>query len=687
MEHPLKACRGFAATTILAVVATMVAGVWLATSVLVQLDRFAGGQSPSRLVISELSEAVTKADALDVLADEARNYKVNLALLVPDLGGNERVWHQFVFEGDPLDKSLEAAPFDPEMTIRTHSSSKIEREDVRGIYAVTADGETLDALANDLNARGLKTSAERLALPVALGSAAFEPGTSLVLLVVVLGTVLAVLSEADARRRRQAVRRFVGWSRCKSLARESLEMMLLIATTIALLTAVGTGALWIYNSLQGVRRLMPLIGLTWGAAIVVVTTLFLLASSRPGLARAAGVFAGHAPPLRRRVIPVACCVVLVSSTVWGLVGVATTLESTQLLEQTLARRAPLADTVRIAVGVATVSNKDFDTGFGKIVRSELSARRALIAGHDDAPNYPNGPFGPNHLLVNRAYLEKEPVRDTRAQPLKLPPSSPKSFDILIPASLEVERERIVKEFEEWLDFQEEFTGAIRPSTVRVQLIADGQDTPDFGDGYIPGDVHTRTGNVIAVVSDDASAVADEMLSSYAGNGQMLFTDPALLRSAIDKGGFAGAVSAIDRYGDTIIRQLAEVRAEIARLLTASLMALVVLILATWSSVAQHGVRRQVERRVLTLTGRSRWAAHARYLVTSVALSAGVASLAAALVGATVTAFAVGAVCVALDSTVRFAGMHILDRQDRRLLRSRVTVTRLGCRAPVKEHTA
>lgn len=677
----------FAATTVLAVATSLVVGIWLSVTLLVELDHDAGGQFPSRLVISELAEGVSSADAREALGAAARSHTVNIALLVPDVNSRGPAWDRYLFTGNPSDSSLQAPPFDPSVTIRTHQAWESEDLELRGMYAVTVRGSELDALVSELNREGLHTSSDEFSLVLGFASVALEPGSPLVVSVVALGSLVAIAAEALQRRRQQAVRRSLGWSRPEMLVREAGELSLLLGGAALGLAAVGTVCLSFYNGFAGVGRLVPLVGYAWGATLPLVMAAYLGVQSWPRIARTAGVFAGQSPTLQRRLLPRLVCVLLVALTVSGLVGSSSSLASAQLLEGTLSRRAPLADTARIGVGVATVSNEAFDRGFGKVVRSELSARQALFAGHDDSPNYPNGPFGPNHLLVNRAYLKREPVRDINAQPLHLPPSSPRSFDILIPVSLEGERDRIVTEFEEWLDFQKEFTGAVRPSTVRIQLIADGQDTPDFGDGDIPGDVPTRTGNVIAVVSDDASAIADEMLSSYAGNGQMLFTDPASLRTALDRSGFAGAITAIDRYGDTIIRQLVEIRAEIARLLTASVMALIVLAFATWSSVAHHGVRRRVERRVLTLTGRSRWAAHVRYLVTSTTLSATVATFAAALVGATTTAFAAGAVCVALDTIVRLIGIVLLARRDGHHLRNRLTAPRRGSRPPVTEQTA
>jgi hypothetical protein len=502
-----------------------------------------------------------------------------------------------------------------------------------------------------------------------------DPGRQLVTLVTVVGVGLAIASEALRRRRRQAVRRTVGWSGTETTLRELGDITRLVVGLIALASVGGLVGLWFYNGFAGLGRLAAQLALVWPATAIAVIGFHLLAMARPPLRKSAELFAGAAPGGVRRLGPVVAQGALVIIAIVGLSGLGSAMTAVTSVEKTLQHQAPLAPALKIALGLNGTNDESIQAKLGAVVRSQLTYDSAVLAGYDRPvphglglrDNYVNGQGGSNHLWANRAYLEHEPLLDDRGRALTLPSSNQGILDLLIPRRLADERPRIEADFRQWLTFQQEIGGTTSTAPrLRVTLIADGQQTPNFADDE--GPVAPRIGNVVAVLPDDAGVASLDFLATSAGNGQIVFTDPARLRSEIDRAGISGAIVSYDRFGDNLTRQIVAARGSAERLVFAAVATVVVLGFATWISVRYHGERHRIRRRVFALTGRSPWAVHGQFLVLSTAGSVVAVVLALVLAnGAAVTITAAAALCLTIDCAMRLIALTRLTRSDRRLL--------------------
>jgi hypothetical protein len=687
LATPLKR---FAATTIIAVAAAFVVTTWTAVTGQIGLDQGLYSLAPGELTVSQLG-AQSTAEAKQTIAETANRHHVDLSLAVPDIDGTVGVWNLYTFAGDRggshVDDSLPTRLFDASTRIRTHPAAAIDTEDLRGRYLVSASGPSLQAVVADLTRSGL--TARAMTVPTwALPFVALQDGgTGLVVLVSALGAILALWSEALRRQRRQGVRRISGWSRRETVLREASDMGLLIGGVILATTVAGAVALFVYNGFVGIGRLLPQLAALWALAALLLVLFHLAFMAWPRVQKIPRIFAGAAPSRLASAVPVAIHTAVVFVAVSGLVSATSALDAAKSVEQMLEHQARYSRSVRVTLGVAWAFDNSVDESFGSIVRSEMQAGRAILAQHNfaDDPNYAYGPDGSQTMMVNRAYLQHEALLASDGRKVKLPGDSSGRLDLLLPLSLRPEAERIVAEYGEWLSYQQESGAPGAPATLLVQYIADRQVTPDLGDDDNPH-LPARSGNVIAILPDDAAPASPVFLSTTAGNGQLLFSDPARLRAAIDKAGLSGVVTSYTRYGDNINRQLVEVRGEAQRLTVASVLALAVLMFATISMVGHHAARRRSQRRVLTLTGRSAWTAHGGYLGLSAALTIVVAVFAVATTTApAATLTAIAALCVLVDVTTRLVGLGIVTRADTHLLRDRSPRPRADRRRHPRQH--
>jgi hypothetical protein len=679
---PLKR---FAATTVIAVAAVFVITSWTAAAGQSELDQGLYAVAPGELTVSQLGSQST-AEAKRTIAETARRHHVDLSLAVPDIDGTIGVWDLYTFAGDRggsrANGEFPMRLFDASTRIHTHPAAAIDTEDLRGRYLVSASSPKLQAVVADLTRSGLTVQAMTIpawALPfVALQ----DGGTGLVVLVSALGAILALWSEALRRQRRQGVRRISGWSRRETVLREARDISLLIGGVILATTVAGAVALFFYNGFIGVGRLLPQLAALWALAALLIVLFHLAFMAWPRVQKIPRIFAGAAPSRLASTVPVVIHTAVVFVAVSGLVSATSALDAAKSLEQTLEHQARYSRSVRVSLGVAWAFDSSLDESFGAVVRSEMRAGNAVMAQHNAAndPNYAYGPDGSQTMTVNRAYLQHETLLAPDGRKLNLPGDSSGRLDLLLPLSLRPEKERILAEYREWLAYQQESGAEAARTTMRVQYIADRQVTPDLGDDDDPH-LPARSDNVIAVLPDDAALASSAFLTEAAGNGQVLFSDPAGLRAALDNAGLSGFVSSYTRYGDNVNRQLVEVRGEAERLSVASVLALAVLMFATISMVGHHAARRRSQRRVLTLTGRSAWAAHGSFLALSAATTIVVAVFAVATTAAPATTLtAVAALCVLVDIATRVVGLGILSRADARALRESSPRPRNGRRS-------
>jgi hypothetical protein len=670
--------RGFAATTVLAVVASLGLGVWIVAGALIAVDESANGSSASQLSVTTLDKGTNEAEAERAIARAARHHRVNIALIVPDMDGKQGTWNLFVYAGDPSNHSLSERPFDPTITLNIRPATAIGPESVQNRYLTTASGQQLVALQADLRAQGVQSESDEISPFAAAFFVLEDQGRQFVVVVTAVGVILAFSAEALLRRRRQALRRISGWSRREMALREAREAATLTGIVAVTLTVLGSVGLGLYNGFAGLERLVPQVIGTWAVAALLLTVIHVAVATWPRPRHTSQVFAGAAPSALRSAAPAVLHGAVVFLAAASLAAISSSLATSVSLKEALERQAPLAHWDQVSGAAASAFDDTFDDRFAPVVRREMREGRVIFVAHEysGTPNYNFGPSGDDHLTVNREYLEHVHVSNDHESRVILPPSAPTTADLLIPESLRSERHRIESEYRSWFDFEADATPSDTPALdLRVQLIADGQFTPDLGDEGNP-ELPARVGNVLLVIPDDAKWIDSSFLSTTVMNGQALFSDPGALRTGVDEAGVRGAIFAFTPFGDTIERQLAELNGEIRRLEAATLMALIVLAFAAWTTVIHHGARRRTERRVLALCGRSRWSTHGRFLTASFALTTVVAAIALTGGARSISeSIVAGGLCLLADIAARLCATIVLLREDTRILRQSRTKSR------------
>ncbi|MCU1529148.1 MAG: hypothetical protein JWP75_2911 [Frondihabitans sp.] len=673
MEHLLNVVRGFAVTTVLAVTSLLVVGAWFVSSMLIDADRFGWGQSPAHLDVSKIDDDLTRADTEALLARTADSHGVDIALLVPDINGDDERFEAFIFKGAPGDNTLAGRPFDVGMKVVDRPASALRDENLLGVYATTATGTTLDAVGSALRAGGLEVDTTEMG-PLLLPLFTLEdPGRKIVLVTTILSCALALAGESLRRQRRHAVQRVNGWSRLEMVRREAKDFTLLFVALLAPTVAVAVATAGLYNGFAASDRLWPQLALTWAGSGFILLVAHVAVATWPSLSSTPQILAGAAPGTVRTAVPLVVQATVVVVACLGVSEASAAIDEGATAKAALSGQSNLAHGVRLGLGAAWGRGEDesIDTALGSAVRGQLRANEAVLAEHEFslppglpfAPNYPNGPDGTNSMIINRAYLAQLGVAGESEAPVTLPHQRSDTIDLLLPDNLTSERTRIEQEFHEWFTFQKELGGVLVDSMrIRVHLIASDQVTPDLSDEENLG-LTPRVNNVLAVLPDDAGPASTTFLSLAAGNGQMIFLDPDSLKTAIEERGQSDSVLSYTRFGDSLHRQLALAQGQIDRLSAAVVITFAVLALAIGMSVAHHGVRKRPQRRVLVRVGRSAWVAHGSFFAIASAVSFFAVGLALFLDHEPLMPLAAVGLALIIDVSVRLVGIGVLSARD------------------------
>lgn len=333
------------------------------------------------------------------------------------------------------------------------------------------------------------------------------------------GTALAVLFSGAATAVATTVPVFAASDR---LARWGLFTGVFLAgvaaATVVLLVGVGTGLLLVrpdrrlLDGLQGARPLRSLLGITLvGRAVVLLSVCSVLGGLMVVLG-AARTNADDEPELRAS-----------------------------------------GSFAALAFRNGNLDDPAVERGLVGLVDDLDAAGSVVVAVHPATPMYQgNGPDEGNSLIVNDAFLRRQPVDAVTGRRIRPQDVDDGSLVLLVPSDVPW-TDADLADWTGWADFQSTHDGGPTGAPVDVRVLRTASIGQVFNYGNDAGDdTSSQQSPVIAVLPHERALVSVDFVVSALTQGQIVFTDVAALRREISRRGLGPEIGGVellaDRYG-------------------------------------------------------------------------------------------------------------------------------------------
>lgn len=587
--------KAFAAATVVAVAAAMLAATAVVVSVVGSMEASGALMGRSLVTLTDLPYGLTKSEHVHTLESIATKADVSLAMLVPDRDARPDVWTAYVFRGQPVVPVLRG-----ELDVRPIGDGA--DLDLRTTFAIGGSAEATERFLEGLGRADYEFVDGTPQGSAALVFVGTEPGTLAALVATALGIVVALIAESTRRAARQVIRRTVGWSRRRVAAQEAAEMSALVGAlavvscvaVAALLTARNAGtSVWSLTAVLFVIVLVPV-----GAVIIGGHVLAnVLWTREPRSAKTA-----HWP----LVVVASAAVGLVVLSVLDVGAIVSRQERSRALEQSLVAEARHGDDVVLGTGF---TDFDQDEAFGKLALEPLARGDAGMAQVSFVESFT---VVGDVAVGLSAYADE--IAGNRSGPV-----------LLVPEVLATDASQLRRTAEEELAVGWEVEGRAPPRNAPVRAVVAGstaditQSVIDWT-GALPPDAPTWPEIPVLVVPDPAD-IAPNRIGTAVANGEVRFADRRALLSAVDNAGLSDVVLQVRRVGATVEGQLAMLRSERITAVVAALAALAAIVFTASALVVEHRVRSRVPGRVLFLAGRSPVIRHRRFVLVGVGIAA------------------------------------------------------------------
>jgi len=566
--------RGIAATTVLAVVAAIALSACLVALALrayvPTFSAVAGGDFviistpplPREVVLAELRRPATDMGVSLLLASDqstARGTELSFVPLVGDVGSSATSRVQY----------------------RTTPGALDEVPDLRGFYVTDATGSAMDELVRALRATGFTVDVTTETLGQHVVSAMTAPGVALAVLGTAALVAQAAAAEAVRGRRVGIVRALAGWSRWQRVRGELEGFTVLVALSVvtALLVFVVSSAAWGGPGVPALAApvLVPVVVCT-GVVLLLVRALPLLPDPlrRSRTARAGGVLLADAPAVRRvgHVLLTALVVLAVLAALDAATATRRAIEAQVLLE-------PYASMATMRLGPAGVAEERFQLALADLTRDQLRAGTAVLRDTTSEPG----------TLV---------LASTGADVRGTPRAAPTLWAREEPG---LDRLALLGQQLTWDPLSEGWNVPVEPALdFDVRVVRDPADAAGVRDAALVPEV-VPFDTVVTVPADDLSW---NVLATATGNGETFFTSSRSVDDVLAAQGLQGYVASWQTVGDRVAIALAESRHDLVVTLSATVLALGLLLASAVRRARTHALETRDGRRALASAGRSSW---------------------------------------------------------------------------------
>lgn len=586
-------------TSILVFVTTALIVTYLFQS---ESDRAVPVGADSTLTIEAVPATLPKARILELLSSSADRAGINLYKIDVDRSNPDgaRILHEF--SGDlPArlgGESHEYPSFSRWFTTSIKPSSEIDREDMRGLYAIYGTGPQADSFLQELKREGIVARASQVSstdiLTRLIGG---ENPLGSVIVVATTGLVLGA-STFMLRRREVSVARAV-------LGRRNASALLLdVAALLGVFTGAALGAalisvpvLWVWNGLNQfgpfISTYLAIVGL--GAmAVLAGAVLVLLGFSRMRLPE---LVKGRKPWLTVHINSLITTGLAfgVAFAVVGSSASAVVLLNDESRHDSSWQKVGDGVTLRFAATTTAADFENLSSGFMDVYSRFERDGQAVLAKPPTAPALRPGDYGPyigNSLVVNPEYLERNHILNEDGEVIRPPQLRSGDLLLLIPSAIWTDREKIVAEYSEWAEFQQELGMDDGTRVVaRMMMIGSGQEHFNYGANQFAFG-SSQFQSVIAVVSTQSEILPAGFFVSAASNGAVIFDDGNALSQALSSAGIEDHIAAIDSANGLALNdRAARVNTLLGMWMSGALLAIVLALSAAvlnWSYLERLG---------------------------------------------------------------------------------------------------
>jgi hypothetical protein len=491
------------------------------------------------------------------------------------MGDESRPEGQWLTDGYP--------GFTDGVTTVVHAGAELEAIDPRGNYFVFGPERAARGLADVFTGLGYQAEVSERVGSLAetvhfFAAGPFNSATLVVLLLVALLTGSGVLAGTKA----YAVQRLHGASKRMVMMRDLRWMALMAGITAAFVCVGSLAGLWFYNGLHQIGAFLQLAGALF---LVALALEFVVYAAFLHLVWGMRLLDGIKGRLGFRVaVPVAylvripgllLSVVLAASTFAAAGGMAHAAQAREALET-----AGNAAKIRFEDNVSPEEMDRLAFESGAWLKQEDAAGRTILA-HPVSTMTETPGAEPDLLLVNNAYLERQPVLG--ADGARVDGASAKKVLLLVPESASLTAEST----ERYIRGSAGTEGLA--DVFEVRTIPSGQS--HFL--YTSGAEVTRPAEiadvVLVVVGPGSGLIRDDDYMAYASQGSVLVTDPKEAIAHTPPGLMGAWISAYI----PVVQAAAAAHAEQARYFRIQMGSLIValgVLLATAVGLAQIHVR-------------------------------------------------------------------------------------------------
>ncbi|MDP4332146.1 hypothetical protein Q7F20_02080 [Curtobacterium sp. A7_M15] len=600
--------RNFAASTLAAVVAAMLAACGFVVGVVGSVESAGGLAARTSIAITDLPFGLTTSEHVEALRRTATDNDVELAMLVPDRAARADVWTAYTFSGEPAQPVFRGA-------IDVRPIGDQDDLDLRTSYAVDGPGTATHRFLEQLGNAGYRFEDVTPTWLDAVAYAAEKPTTSAAGVVTALGVLVALIAESVRRAPRQRLRWISGWQRRRIALVEAAETGVVVAIPAAASVAGFLISLSLRHANSPVWEMTMtiLVGVlvTSGGLIVAVHTALSLWWAREGV--------GHRSVRSLRPLVAGIAAVLLVLAVIDFRSANEHRSAADAIEPRLRAEAEHGDDVVLGTGFTTFEQ---DVAFGEstlemLKRGEAGLAKVPVAEHVTVA----GRMPPAlHQFVSR-------IADAGpgGQPV-----------LLVPAVLAAETDALRQTAHESLLEGWEVQNSDPPHELDVRAMtvrstaAVTTSVADWAGGT--GAVSSSGRDVPVLVVQDPADIAPNRIGTAVANGEVRFTDRSALEAALTARGLSSSVLQVRRVGAVVDGKLAALRADRRASETTGVATLAVLAFTSAALVIDHRVRTRRSARLFALLGRHPAVPHRRFVLTGVVMTVVVGAATQAVLG-------------------------------------------------------
>ncbi|KGM14128.1 hypothetical protein [Cellulomonas bogoriensis] len=585
-------------------------------------------------------ESATKDDAIGVIDETAKSLGVNIFKVQPDSYGLPQERTLFAFVGDREGFEANGGYDYPSFSSRamvTHvaPAGDITFQDLRGRYVTSAPAAQVEQVVTRLEQGGVLATSTSLGPGVVVLHGAAEGNLFGPSVVLMLALGLAVAYSVSRRRKVYALRALHGYRRVASVRAEVWSCTVLFGVGLAVLTVVGVPFLWAHNGFNQLSGFLPVLAVTVLGLYLFTVVVVLVAVRAASRGSIPTILKGERASVREGVLAATAQVTVLAIVMATTSAAMTRIESVAATMDEYSRWSEGDPLYALRLSVSGTREDDVRDapGLSAVIAELEQAGQVLMAHPGDAfsgdPDAEVGPEGARSMIVNHAYVEREPIEDPDGRPVRDLPTGEDHFSLLVPMSYDGDVEPLLQQYVSFFsgfactDDTEGGRASCDPvgSVVRTKA---GQDLFTYnGTAPLPAQMQPPMfvhDPVLVVVSADSGLISPLLYLSYTSGNDVLFTDPDVLDSRLQEHGIRGSFQGIDDASDAVSDSVAFSRRQLRMDAFSLALGWAVLALAAVVMVAVYCDRRRRPMFVQLIHGYTFAGRHWPYLAGAAALS-------------------------------------------------------------------